>query len=947
MGALMRTIDWAETPLGPVDEWPQSLLTALSIILRSRFPMFVFWGQDLVQLYNDAYIPIPGDKHPASQGARAQETWSEIWDVLGPLVETVMERGEATWSEDQLLLMERHGFVEETYFTFSYSPVQDESGGVGGVFCACTETTARVLSDRRIRTVRALAERTRGARNPEEVAAVAGEVLETNRKDLPAAALYLIEPGTETATLTMALGVAPGSDAAPSSLSLNEADGRVWPIGAALATGEWQHVTELPFATDAIVTGPWGPPREGVVVPFGGTGDGIRGALVAALSPVQRFAADYRSFFVLLVESLSKAIAEARAREQEQRRLEALDRLNRAKSEFFSNVSHEFRTPLTLMLGPLEDAIAEGRPLSASDVAVVHRSASRLLKLVNSLLDFSRIEADRLQPTFRPTDLSRLTGELADVFRSAIESAGLRYEVSIEPLEEPVFVDAEAWEKIVLNLLSNALKFTTEGRISVRLSQADGAVELGVEDTGVGIPADDLAHLFERFYRVETMESRSHEGSGIGLSLAAELVELHGGDISAESRLGEGSLFRVRVPTGRDHLPDDRVIDMEARPVSPVSRQTYVHEAMGWQGPGRELEVDRDPEGRRDGTILVVDDNADVRDYLTRLLSPHYDVVRAADGEEALRCLDQHDVDLVLTDIMMPRLDGIGLLHAIREQPGRAGLPVVLLSARAGAEASADGLEAGADDYVIKPFTSNELLARVRANLETARLRTRLATERARADMFVGITHDLQTPLAIILATLGELAEGDLDPASQQVLVQTAVRRGRQLRRLIQQFLDDIRLDSGEHIELICQTVDLGALIQEVTTEIAPTGRVRAITEAPAVVEGDVRRLRQILVSLVENALSYTDGDVEIGLAVEDEVATITVADEGPPLSETDAQRIFERFARGSSSTGTTGTGLGLYLSRLLTELHGGRLELRSSTRGNRFEVTLPLAASY
>ncbi|NOT64088.1 MAG: PAS domain S-box protein, partial [Acidobacteria bacterium] len=474
--------------------------------------------------------------------------------------------------------------------------------------------------------------------------------------------------------------------------------------------------------------------------------------------------ASYRGFISLLAGQITAALANARAYEAERRRVAALAELDRAKTAFFSNVSHEFRTPLTLMLGPLEDALSEASEPQQERLALIHRNGLRLLKLVNSLLDFSRIEAGREQAFYEPTDLSLLTRELASVFRSAVERAGLELALDCPPLAEPIWVDREMWEKIVLNLLSNAFKFTFEGRIEVCIKPAGNAVELIVRDTGIGIAKADQTRLFERFHRIEGARGRTHEGSGIGLALVQELAHLHGGKISVESTPDQGSAFIVSLPCGFAHLPAERLNQPARRARSPkttaAGAAAYVEEALRW------LPSPAEREGRKPSShhsiethsiethsiethsietqstqcderlavpqarILLADDNADMRDYVRRLLSANYEVEAVADGEAALTAARVRLPDLVLSDVMMPRLDGFGLLQALRADARTATIPVILLSARAGEESRVEGLEAGADDYLIKPFSARELLARVESNLQLQRLRG-LAAQRA------------------------------------------------------------------------------------------------------------------------------------------------------------------------------------------------------------------------
>ena len=424
---------------------------------------------------------------------------------------------------------------------------------------------------------------------------------------------------------------------------------------------------------------------------------------------------------------------------------EALEEINRQKTTFFSNVSHEFRTPLTLMLGPLEDLLTDRALVSGKEgralVEVAHRNALRLLKLVNSLLDFSRLEAGRAQADFVAVDLAALTAELASNFRSVAEKAGLKFEVAGDKLDRPVYVDRDMWEKVVLNLLSNAFKFTLNGGIRLALlATPDGkAAELTVTDTGAGIPADQIPKLFERFYQVGGQKGRSFEGSGIGLALVREIASLHGGSVEVESEPGRGSTFKVRIPFGIAHLPSEQVVmDASSIGFAPKGDNAYVEEALRWiDAPAVLAAETSDAEKPR---ILIADDNADMRDYMARLLGDRWAIELVEDGAAAIDAIKTKRPDLVLTDVMMPKLDGFGLLKTIRTDDEFQDLPVIMLSARAGEEARVEGLDAGADDYLIKPFSARELIAKVGANLKLAEVRRqakdalKLANEQLAAD---------------------------------------------------------------------------------------------------------------------------------------------------------------------------------------------------------------------
>jgi PAS domain S-box-containing protein len=736
MGALMRSMDWEPTPLGAPESWPQSLRTSVSICLSCAFPIVLWWGKRLAKLYNDEYCKIIADKHPAAMGRPGAEVWAEIWDVIWPMLRQVVETGEASRARDLLLVMNRHGYVEETYFSFSYSPIRDESGGVGGVFCPVIETTERVIGERRLQTLRDLAAKGRGA-SAADACRAAAAVLARNPHDVPFAALFLLDREAGAARLAGAAGIEEGATHAPRTLSLDPAGAGVWPVAAVAQSGKACVVDDI-AAAELLPRGAWpDPPRTALVLPITLPGAALPAAvLVAAVSPRRALDDDYRAFYDLAAGHVASAIADAIAWEEERRRAEALAELDRAKTAFFSNVSHEFRTPLTLLLGPIADALADAPqrlPEHREGLEIAQRNGLRLLRLVNSLLDFSRVEAGRVQASYEPVDLAALTAELASNFRSACEQAGLELVVDCPALGEPAWVDREMWEKIVLNLVSNAFKYTLQGRIEVALRRAGAAVELTVRDTGVGIPEAELPRVFERFHRVEGQGGRTQEGTGIGLALVQELAGLHGGAIRVESAVGKGSAFVVSIPRGRDHLPADRVGATRTLASTALGAAVFVEEALRWlpesgAAPGGAAGLP--PEARpraAPSRILVADDNADMRDYIRRLLGTHHEIEAVADGEAALAAIRARRPDLVVSDVMMPRLDGIGVLRAIRGDARLQDLPVILVSARAGEEASIEGLAAGADDYLVKPFSARELVARVDATLAMAKLRREAA----------------------------------------------------------------------------------------------------------------------------------------------------------------------------------------------------------------------------
>ena len=757
---LMRAMDWSRTPLGPVETWSSSLRMMVSFLHANRFPLLLWWGPRFCQLYNDPYKPVLGSKHPMSLGQPASECWAEIWDVIGPLVETPFNGGPATWSDDLYLEPHRHGFAEETHFTVAYSPVPDETApnGIGGVLATVYEKTEQVVGERRVLSLRDLGARSAEAKTAEEACRIAAETLAQHAKDLPFALLYLIDADGKHARLVATAGVEGSGPLDSGVIALGEAsgedahsvetnDGTSWPLSEVMRSETVRVVENLTSRFEIVPPGPWSdPPTCAVVAPIrSNIAHQLAGFLVAGVSARLRLDDTYIGFYELVSSQIATAIANARAYEEERQRAEMLAAIDRAKTAFFSNVSHEFRTPLTLMLGPIADSLADVEeplpPRQHERIEVARRNATRLLKLVNTLLDFSRIEAGRTRAIYEPTDAATYTAELASAFRSLFEKAGLTLAVDCPPLDglrEPVYVDREMWEKIVLNLLSNAFKYTFEGAITVALRAVDGGsgMELEVRDTGVGIPAEELPRLFERFHRVEGARARTHEGSGIGLALVHDLVHLHGGAIHVESLEGVGTSVFVRLPTGAAHLPADHIQARSTLASTALGAISYVQEAERWlpdepneEEPASEPRDTSDiavsaPSQGRLARIVLADDNADMRGYLRRLLSERYHVEAVSNGRAALDAIQLQPPDLVLTDVMMPELDGFGLLAAVRADPRLRAIPVIMLSARAGAEATIEGLQAGADDYLIKPFAAREVLSRVAARLEMARLRT-------------------------------------------------------------------------------------------------------------------------------------------------------------------------------------------------------------------------------
>jgi PAS domain S-box-containing protein len=831
-----------------------------------------------------------------------------------------------------------------------------------------------------------------------------------------------------------------------------------------------------------------------------------------------------------LRESEIQRIREQAAREEERQRAESLAELDRAKTNFFSNISHEFRTPLTLMLTPLQDALnsvdewmsrsvdensSTHPPIHPStlkyNLQLVHRNNLRLLKLVNTLLDFSRIEAGRMEAVYEPTDLATFTTELASVFRSAIERAGLQLIVDCPSLLEPVFVDREMWEKIVLNLLSNAFKFTFEGEITVSLrvesrvelqastsnshdltsdpqsptselntstselqmssseletptseletltSELDAStseletssskpnlstleaetptsqpyVILEIRDTGTGIAPEHLPHLFERFYQVRGTQARTHEGSGIGLALVHELVQLHGGTIDVSSTVGEGTRFTIALPFGKDHLPCDR-LHLEGDRIQPVrtlastamSASAYVEEAERWLATDSKADetdnfstesehllkqtglLSASSVTKSAARVLVVDDNADMREYLTRILGEHVQVEAVADGAAALAVAQERVPDLILSDVMMPGLDGFELLEALRADSRTKEVPIILLSARAGEEAIVEGLQAGANDYLIKPFSAQELLSRVTAHLQMAQLRGEaLQQERImnrQKDEFISVvSHELNTPLVSILGWTRLLRSSPSNLVMLDKALDTIERNATLQGKLVQDLLDLSRITAGK-LRLNPQPIELQPVIATAIATVIQTATNKGVNliwqetvTEPLVVMGDSDRLQQVICNLLTNAIKFTpeSGSVTLALSVKsgrvrkwksgrvndpsthppihssthppihssthppihssthppiNSYAEIRVIDTGIGISADFLPHVFDRFRQAEDAHSVKGLGLGLAIAQHIIELHDGTIYAESAGEGlgATFTVRLPLVQS-
>ena len=717
MGALMRSIDWAKTPVGPVETWPQSLRTPLSILLGSQRPLLLLWGKEMVQFYNDAYRPILGDtKHPAAMGQRARVCWEEVWEDVSPMFAKAFA-GAATNIKDGLFLLSRYGFFEECYFDYAFDPIRDETGAVAGILVVAHDTTARVIGERRLKMLRELSERTALAGNLEGVFRAVEEVLTPAASDVPFALVY--EVRGPAATLVACAGLTPGSRPAPWTFDVGGAAS--WPLGAVLRSGEPMLVEDVDGKFDVRIPGASTEAlTRALVVPMSRAESGdATTVLIAGLSPRLRLNDDYRNFILLLARQMFASISSTRAFEQEKQSL-ARERALQAdliallegqrladirKDEFLAMLAHELRNPMaaiSIALSMLEQARGDD-VRTARHHAIAKRQMGNLVRMVDDLLDVARITRGKVELRREIVDFAAIVDNALAATRPVIDARRHAMSVAIAPGSFRLDADSARIEQILVNLLTNAAKYTeVGGTISVRLDHetVDGVPHavLRVCDSGRGISSEMLGEVFELFVQVTTKLDRDAGGLGLGLTLVKRLVEMHGGSVSANSRgLGKGSEFVVCLPLAAEGEPAQVVmIDGLPRRPRPVSRRQR---------------------------ILVVEDAADLREIVKELLEElGHEVEVAEDGAKGLARLLEMRPDVALVDVGLPGIDGYELARRVRSAPGGAALYLVALTGYGGSDAKTEAQRAGFDEHTTKPVALQDLLRVVNRSMPAEEL---------------------------------------------------------------------------------------------------------------------------------------------------------------------------------------------------------------------------------
>jgi len=649
---LLATHDWARTPLGEPQSWPISLQLAVSICLNSRFPMFVWWGEHLINIYNDAYAPILGKRHPDAFGRSAPHVWHELWDVLGPQQRAVMEEGRATWNERVLLVMERNGYVEETWFTWSYSPIHREDGRVGGLFCACTEETARVLAER---------ERDGLVREAQSTAAT-------------------LQAWFDNAPGFVALVRGPDYVFEMVNKAYYQLIGHRDVLGQPLATA-LPEVAEQGFAQLLDEVRQSGEPFVGKAI-----------QVMLQLRPDAPLSERFLDLVYQPVRNAAGAVvgifAQGHDVTDQVHATMALRDADRRKDEFIAVLAHELRNPLA----PIRQAAWLARGSAPEDVAgrtrlldMIERQVGQMTLLIDDLLDVSRISQGKLQLRMERAELGRVIDIALESSMPLISAKDHRLEVDVDDRHAALTIDPLRVAQVVSNLLTNAAKYTDRGgRITLTARTSAAQVRITVADTGIGLSSEDQERLFTMFSQVEAALDRSEGGLGIGLALARGLVQLHGGQITASSAgLGHGSEFVITLPRTEAALPE------AGSPAAVLTRQEKVV--------------------RR---LLIADDNIDALESLALLLqAAGHEVVMAADGAEALARAREHRPEIAILDIGMPKLNGYEVARQIRADPALDGTLLVALTGWGNEDDRARALASGFDLHCTKPISVDALTA--------------------------------------------------------------------------------------------------------------------------------------------------------------------------------------------------------------------------------------------
>lgn len=633
--------------------------------------------------------------------------------------------------------------------------------------------------------------------------------------------------------------------------------------------------------------------------------------------------------------------------------LERLKEHGRLKNEFFANISHELRTPLTLILSPIDDLLTRGVDEGyEGPLMMVRRNAGRLLRLIDDLLDLARLDGGGLRLNVAPVDIAELARRVVEGAQPAAHAKRVALGVALDDAPPDVFGDPHRLEMVLTNLVGNALKFTPAGgTIAVSLTHDDTSAIISVTDSGPGIAPENQERIFDRFYQVEGSERRSQGGAGIGLSLARSLAELHGGALVVESALGQGATFRLSLLRGSKHFAAEA---LERRRVAsethPGRRSEDAVPALNGKEPverERPLPVARFGDirlgrGRR-ARVLLAEDEADLRDFIAGALCEQFDVIEAFDGEHALDLVRRERPDLVLSDVMMPKLSGTELCRAIKQDHTMRATPVLLLTARASADSALEGYSSGADDFIAKPFHPRVLIARVKAQLRLRALGLQLADQSrlaSAAALAAGMAHEVKNPLNALLNAARALPAFPADSPKGAKLLEAITEGATRIADIVDVLEEQVRpadgaeksvcdLDSGLVSTLKLLDYRLGSIHVEYCA-----GQRRLVLASG-------RELNQVLLNLLDNAIKAKPNNIWIALGKAYDAVELTISDDGKGVPREYEDAIFEPFF--TTRNEGEGSGLGLYLARRIVTEYGGDLSYCARAGGgSSFRITLP-----
>jgi signal transduction histidine kinase len=667
---------------------------------------------------------------------------------------------------------------------------------------------------------------------------------------------------------------------------------------------------------------------------------------------------EYRSRKFLETEQSKTQALQIAERQRASELADALERareVDRLKSEFFANISHELRTPLTLILSPVDELLANLPPGAARNaLRVVRNNAARLLRMIDDLLDLAKLEAGGLRLRITQLNVENVAKRVLDNAAPTAKARNIELVFSSEGQSPDLFGDPHRIEIILTNLVGNAMKFTPPGgRIEVRVTHNTAGTSVEVRDTGPGISRDEQERIFDRFHQTESSERRRQGGVGIGLALARELAQLHGGSLTVESEVGEGSTFSLFLQSGKDHLHTEilerRQLQTDLHPGRRVEDQVEKPEEsdpdiLSCEYPASLRSAERVLLDRgRLPRILLAEDEGDLRRFIASVLEPDYRVDAAQNGAEALQLFKQNRPDLVLTDVMMPEVSGLDLTRAIKSDPSLRHIPVILLTARGENEAALEGYEAGADDFVAKPFHTKVLQARLRAHLKMRALSLQLADQARLASagtLAAGLAHEVKNPLNAAVNAAKVLSTGGSSRVSNEKLIGLIIDALARIDGVVSALDAHARPADGDDI----RPCNVRQSVESTLNLLAHKLKDRVTVHQDYGVTGDVfapaRAFNQVLLNLVDNSIRSGAENIWIEVRQQDSV-TVAVSDDGPGVPPDLVHRIFDPFF--TTRVEGEGTGLGLHLSRRIARECGG--ELRYEPRpggGARFVMEIP-----